>query len=121
MARQPDDESMRRLATQITSGGLKRDDAREVRRQEAGPRVVPETKPYAFRYVAPQKEFSLEVKFRRAGVSLAEVTAALHVALQAVEAESIEQESREVETDPPSDLETLSLLETAADADETPA
>lgn len=80
MVRQPDDESMRRLAQQITSAGLTREDAREVRRQEAGPRVVPETKPYSFRYVAPQKEFSLELKFRRANVSPAEVAAALQMA-----------------------------------------
>src|SRR6266480_652602 len=37
LVRQPDDDSMRRLARQITSRGLTRDDAREVRRQEAGP------------------------------------------------------------------------------------
>jgi len=80
MARQPDDESMRRLAAQITSRGLTREDAREVRRQEVGPRVLPETKPYSFRYVAPQKEFSLELKFRRATVSAAEVAAALRLA-----------------------------------------
>lgn len=80
MARQPDDESMRSLAAQITSRGLSREDAREVRRQEAGPRVVPETKPYSFRYVAPQRDFTLELKFRRANVSPADVAAALQLA-----------------------------------------
>src|SRR5436190_5546945 len=50
LVRQPDDESMRRLAVQITSQGLTRDESREVRRQEAGPRIVPEAKPYTFRY-----------------------------------------------------------------------
>jgi len=88
MVRQPDDESMRRLAEQITSEGLTREDAREVRRQEAGPRITPETKPYTFRYVAPQKEFSLEIKFRRGTVSPAEVAAALQLTAESVEKES---------------------------------
>ena len=68
IVRQPDDEGMRRLAKEITSRGLTRDDAREVRRQEMGPRIAPETKPYTFKYVSPGKEFSLEVRFRRANV-----------------------------------------------------
>ena len=85
LVRQPDDESMRRLAIQITSQGLTRDDAREVRRQEAGPRIVPEGKPYTFRYAPPQKEFSLEIKFRRANVSEREVAEALRLAALSVE------------------------------------
>jgi hypothetical protein len=40
-----DDETMLSLAKQIASKGLNRNDAREVRRQEMGPRVVPDTKP----------------------------------------------------------------------------
>ena len=83
--RQPDDESMRRLASQIASQGLTRDGAREIRRQESGPRIVPEAKPYTFRYSAPEKEFSLEVKFRRANVSPSEVAVALRTAAHSVE------------------------------------
>ena len=78
--RQPDDEAMRRLASQIASQGLTRDDAREVRRQEMGPRIAPEAKPYTFRYASPEKEFSLELKFRRTNVSAAEVADALRKA-----------------------------------------
>src|SRR2546425_931887 len=88
LVRQPDDESMRRLAAQITSQGLTRDDAREVRRQESGPRIIPEGKPYTFRYVAPQKEFSLEIKFRRANVDTKEVAEALRLASESVDQES---------------------------------
>lgn len=77
IVRQPDDESMRRLAKDITSRGLTREDAREVRRQEAGPRVAPETKPYTYKYVAPKKEFSLELRFRRSQVETAEIAEAL--------------------------------------------
>lgn len=80
LVRQPDDESMRRFARQMTSQGLTRDGAREARRQEMGPRITSEEKPYTFRYSSPEKDFSLEVKFRRANVSSAEVAAALRVA-----------------------------------------
>ncbi|MGH9880903.1 MAG: ParB/RepB/Spo0J family partition protein, partial [Pyrinomonadaceae bacterium] len=61
IVRQPDDDGMRRLASQIASRGLTRNDAREVRRQEMGPRVTPELKPYTFKYSSPGKEFSLEL------------------------------------------------------------
>ena len=77
IVRQPDEEGMRRLAKQITSRGLTRDDAREVRRQEMGPRVTPETKPYTFKYVSPKKEFSLEVRFRRSNVDSHDIAQAL--------------------------------------------
>ena len=38
------------LQNRLVSKGLNRNDAREVRRQEMGPRVVPDTKPYTFKY-----------------------------------------------------------------------
>ena len=77
IVRQPDEEGMRRLAKQITSRGLTRDDAREVRRQEMGPRVTPEMKPYTFKYVSPKKDFSLEVRFRRSNVDSHDIAQAL--------------------------------------------
>ncbi len=77
IVRQPDEEGMRRLAKQITSRGLTRDDAREVRRQEMGPRITPETKPYTFKYVSPKKDFSLEVRFRRSNVDSHDIAQAL--------------------------------------------
>src|SRR5688500_16080387 len=77
IVRQPDEEGMRRLAQQITSRGLTREDAREVRRQEMGPRVAPESKPYTFKYASPQKEFTLEVRFRRSNVDSHDVAQAL--------------------------------------------
>ena len=88
--RQPDDETMRRLAGQIASQGLTRDGAREVRRQESGPRITPEQKPFTYRYVAPEKEFTVEVKFRRTEVSPAEVAAALRDAASSVDDSSSE-------------------------------
>jgi ParB family chromosome partitioning protein len=68
IVRQPDDETMLSLAKQIASKGLNRNDAREVRRQEMGPRVVPDSKPYTFKYASPDKDFNLEIKFRSANV-----------------------------------------------------
>jgi ParB family chromosome partitioning protein len=85
IVRQPDEEGMRRLAREITSRGLTRDDAREVRRQEMGPRVTPEQKPYTFKYSSPGKEFSLEVRFRRSQVNAREVAAALKSAAKSIE------------------------------------
>jgi ParB family chromosome partitioning protein len=86
IVRQPDDETMLRLATQIAKHGLNRNDAREVRRQEMGPRVVPESKPYTFKYASPDKEFNLEIRFRRAQVDPTEVASALRAAADNLEA-----------------------------------
>ena len=88
IVRQPDDESMRRLATQITSRGLNRNDAREVRRQEMGPRVTSEAKPFIYKYNSPGKEFSLEVRFRRSSVELEDVAAALRLAARNIESKT---------------------------------
>ena len=73
IVRQPDDDSMMSLAKQIASKGLNRNDAREVRRQEMGPRVVPESKPYTFKYASPDKDFNLEIKFRASEVADSDV------------------------------------------------
>ena len=85
IVRQPDEEGMRRLAKEITSRGLTRDDAREVRRQEMGPRITPEQKPYTFKYAPPGKEFSVEVRFRRSEVNAKEVAAALKSVAKSIE------------------------------------
>jgi ParB family chromosome partitioning protein len=88
IVRQPDEEGMRRLASQIASRGLTRDDAREVRRQEMGPRITPEAKPYTFKYTSPGKEFSLEVRFRRSNVDASDVAAALRLAAKNIDNDS---------------------------------
>ena len=85
IVRQPDEEGMRRLAQQITSRGLTREDAREVRRQEMGPRITPETKPYTFKYASPKKEFTLEVKFRRSDVDTHDVAQALRSVAKSID------------------------------------
>lgn len=85
IVRQPDEEGMRRLAKQITSRGLTRDDAREVRRQEMGPRVTSEAKPYTFKYVSPKKDFSLEVRFKRSNVDTVDVAQALRSVAKSID------------------------------------
>src|SRR5216684_1109356 len=77
IVRRPDADSMRRFAKQIASRGLNRNDAREVRKQEMGPRIVGDSKPYTFKYASPEKDFNLEIRFRRSRVELSEVAAAL--------------------------------------------
>src|SRR5882762_7636435 len=77
IVRQPDDDSMRRFAKQIASRGLNRNDAREVRKQEMGPRIVGNSKPYTFKYASPEKDFNLEIRFRRSRVEASEVAAVL--------------------------------------------
>jgi ParB family chromosome partitioning protein len=85
IVRQPDEEGMRRLAKQITSRGLTRDDAREVRRQEMGPRVAPEARPYTFKYVSPKKDFSLEVRFKRSNVDTVDIAQALRSVAKSID------------------------------------
>jgi ParB family chromosome partitioning protein len=90
IVRQPDDDGMRRLAKEIASRGLTRDDAREVRRQEMGPRIAGDNKPFTFKYVSPGKEFSLEVRFRRANVDPEDVAAALISAAESIESNNLD-------------------------------
>jgi ParB family chromosome partitioning protein len=87
IVRQPDDDSMRRLANEIATKGLKRDDAREARRQEMGPRVVPDSKPYTFKYASPEKDFNVEVKFKVPHVSDAEVALILRAVADEIDDE----------------------------------
>jgi ParB family chromosome partitioning protein len=87
IVRQPDDDSMRRFAKEIATKGLKRDDAREVRRQEMGPRVVPDSKPYTFKYASPEKDFNIEVRFKAVQVSDAEVALILRAVADEIDEE----------------------------------
>jgi ParB family chromosome partitioning protein len=86
IVREPDEGTMRRLAEQVATRGLTRDDARRERR--AGRSVKGQsarTKPYTFRYVAPGKEYKLELRFRRTSVERADLAAALRLAADKIE------------------------------------
>jgi len=89
IVRQPDDDSMRRLATQVASGGLNRNDTREARRKDMGPRIVPDAKPYTFKYASPDKDFNLEVRFRVSQVSDSEVALILRAIADEIDGEEL--------------------------------
>jgi ParB family chromosome partitioning protein len=86
IVRQPDEESMRRIAEEIALRGMTRDDARASRRAQTGAgRTDAAPKPYSFRYVPPGKEFKLELRFRRSVVDRRQVAAALREAADKLE------------------------------------
>ncbi|HEV8371353.1 MAG TPA: ParB/RepB/Spo0J family partition protein [Pyrinomonadaceae bacterium] len=85
IVRQPDDDLMMSLAKQIASKGLNRNDAREVRRREMGPRVVPDSKPYTFKYASPDKDFNLEIKFRSSSVPDSDVALILRAVAEEID------------------------------------
>jgi ParB family chromosome partitioning protein len=91
IARQPDDEAMRRMTEAIIARGLTRDGARAARRALAGGQPLPlrsKPKPFSYRYVAPNMEFNLNLAFRRSQVSRAEIIAALRTVIDSLEAET---------------------------------
>jgi len=97
IVRQPDEESMQRMVAEITSQGLTRDEARANRRaQIGGGQKEPASLPFTFRYVSPEKEYRIEVRFRRSAVRRGDVVAALRAAAQSVEFRE-DQEAAEVD------------------------
>lgn len=86
IVRQPDEESMRRIIEEIALRGMTREDARASRRAQMGGRAAASSpSPYTFRYVSPNKEFKLELRFRRTEVNRHQVAAALREAAEKVE------------------------------------
>jgi ParB family chromosome partitioning protein len=93
IVRQPDEEAMKRMAAEIVSRGMTRDQARAVRRASGAgtptraAKSGQATTPYTFRYRSPGKEFTLELRFRRSQVERAEIAAALRFAAEKLETE----------------------------------
>lgn len=85
IVRQPDDESMRRITEEIESRGLTRDDARASRRRKEGLRVGVAAAPYVYRYASSNKEFKLELRFRRSSVEKNDIAGALREAMSHIE------------------------------------
>jgi ParB family chromosome partitioning protein len=91
VVRQSDEEAMRRIIGEITAHGLTRDEARSARRaQVSTASLTASAKPYTFRYVAPGKEFRLELHFRRSKVERSALIAALREAARKIELEDEE-------------------------------
>lgn len=90
IVRQPDEQSMMRLAEEVVRNGLTRDDARASRRnqvEKGGAERTPKAarRPYIYRFVPPGKEFKLELRFRRTTVKNSEIAAALREAADKLE------------------------------------
>jgi ParB family chromosome partitioning protein len=89
IVRQPDDESMRRIAEEIVTRGMTRDDARASRRSLSTTSVRASPLPYIFRYVSPNKEFRLELRFRCSNVEDKEIITALQEAIEKVDSSRV--------------------------------
>src|SRR6266516_6975821 len=76
IVRQPDDDSMRTMAEQIAAQGLTRDGARKARKAFIDPTGASE--PFVYRYEAPDREFRVEVKFKRSSINSEELFEALN-------------------------------------------
>jgi len=83
IVRQPDDDSMRTMAEQIAAQGLTRDGARKARKAFIDPTGASE--PFVYRYEGPDKEFRVEVKFKRANINAEELFEALNAAAQNID------------------------------------
>ena len=83
IVRQPDEEGMIRMAEEVVTRNLTRDDARQVRRVETG--VKTPASPYVYRYAAPANEYKLELRFSRSQVDKSEICAALRAAANKLE------------------------------------
>ena len=84
VARQPDAKAMVALVERITASGMKRADVRKA----AGKASAGRSKPFAYKWVAPSKTFSLRLNFRKASVSRDEMIEALEQAVAELRAAS---------------------------------
>jgi len=82
IARQPDIESMVTLIEKIGSLGLTRDQVRQAKTPEDA------RKPFHFKYQPENKDFKLEIKFRRDNVSRDELITALEDLLTSIRSQS---------------------------------
>ena len=77
VARKPDPQAMVALVERITASGMTRADVRKAASKPAGGRQ----KPFAYKWVAPSKTFSLRLNFRKTSVSRDELIEALEQAV----------------------------------------
>lgn len=85
IVRQPDDESMLKITDEIVLKGMTREDARASRRVQGAISAGKAPKPYIFRYKSMNKEFKLELRFRRSNVEYEDVVEALQEAIRKIE------------------------------------
>jgi ParB family chromosome partitioning protein len=88
IVRQPDDETMQKLVDEITSQGLTREEARESRRSQGTATTLSEaSRPFVFHFAAPNKEFRMDLRFRRSKVERSEIATALREIADKLDAE----------------------------------
>lgn len=78
VVRQPDEQSMEKIVTEIAHRGMTRDEARTLRREAQGPVIKKKpTQPYTFRHRSQSNDFQVEIRFRRPSVESVEIIQAL--------------------------------------------
>jgi ParB family transcriptional regulator, chromosome partitioning protein len=87
VARQPTERKMLEMVDRIRQGGLTRDEARRVRKEET--ESAPRLQPFVFDYDAEDQSFHLRLQFRKSHVSGEELAAALRAVLRRLESGSI--------------------------------
>lgn len=85
IVRQPDIESMMALVKEITEKGLKRDEARAVRRSQGGLEGSDFPRPFIFKYKMPDKNIRMELKFSKNNVNDQDVIHTLRQILDELE------------------------------------
>jgi ParB family chromosome partitioning protein len=85
IVRQPDDESMLKITDEIALRGMTREDARASRRVQGAISARKSPEPYVFRYKSANKEFKLELRFRRSSIEDKNIIEALQEAIRKVE------------------------------------
>ena len=83
VARQPDSRAMVALVERITASGMTRADVRK-----AAAKPAARAKPFAYKWVAPSKTFSLRLNFRKASVTRGELIEALEQAVAELRTDS---------------------------------
>lgn len=81
VVRQPDVESMRGMVKEIAVKGLKRDDARAVRRAQVNNERLDSVRGYTFKHQLQHEGVKIEMKFRKDNVSREEIVNALQLLL----------------------------------------
>ena len=87
IARQPTEKKMREMVGRIAHEGLKRDEARRVRREETESAPRPES--YSFNFEAADGSFQMRIEFRKSEVSREELTSAVRAILRQLEAGAV--------------------------------
>ena len=84
IVRQPDQEAMQVFVKRIAERGMTRDEARRARSKKQA-----RQQPYTFRHQAPNREYTLEIKFRRSKVSQDEIVRVLESALDGLRSSDV--------------------------------